>query len=299
MEIKVRSKFMNGFQSCLEEAKKLLFELLQESPTFIIRLLWMLTYDPQQQNYHKPDYQQWLERITSLASFENLELFKNEVMHHLSQIQKDFFNLNIKPQSEETYAYLQRKIGKAGAYIVYNRCLEFSYYDENSINRCLRLLSKTRYEDSMIRGFKSLGFNSEEASFLIPYASEVHNLLYDLSSEKLEPQGNMPEISFFFSSQEDGGETANLSAKEISKVDFPVSSQETANEEASEVAVEDSTTAVTNSLSPVAVLNHMGLISNFFKILDELHSAGINFEELIQKREAISNLLAATKLLEG
>ena len=298
MEIKVRSKFMKEFQSCLEEAKKLLFELLEQSPTFIVRLLWMLTYDPQLKNYHKPDYNNWLVRITSLASSEKLDLFKNEVMHHLSQIQKDFFNLNIKPQSEETYAYLQRKIGKAGAYIVYTRCLEFSYYDKDSVQLCLRKLLKP-YEDSKIKGFKALGFNYEESFFLIPYAASVHNLLYDLTSEKLEVKGNMPEIPFFFSSHEDGGETANLSAKEISKVDFPVSSQETANEEALKVAVEEPTTAVTNSLSPVTILTNKDLVSNFYKISDELHSAGINFEELIQKREAISNLLAATKLFEG
>ena len=298
MEIKVRSKFMKEFQSCLEEAKKLLFELLEQSPTFIVRLIWMLTYDPMLENYHKPDYQKWLERITSLVSSEKLDLFKNEVMYHLSRLQKDFFNLNIKPQSERTYAYLQTQVGKAGAYIIFTRCLEFSYHDENSINRCLRLLSK-HYEDSILKGVKSLGFNSEESYFLIPYASEIHNLLYDLTSEKLEVKGNMPEIPFFFSSHEDGGETANLSVEESNQVDISVSTQETSNEEALKVAVEEPTTAVTNSLSPVAILSNTDLISSFFKILDELHSAGINFEELIQKREAISNLLAATKLFEG
>lgn len=298
MEIKVRSKFVKGFQDCLEEAKRILCELLEQSPTFIVRLIWMLTYDPMLENYHKPDYQKWLERITSLVSSEKLDLFKNEVMYHLSRLQKDFFNLNIKPQSERTYAYLQAQVGKAGAYIIFTRCLEFSYHDENSINRCLRLLSK-HYEDSILKGVKSLGFNSEESYFLIPYASEIHNLLYDLTSEKLEVKGNMPEIPFFFSSHEDGGETANLSVEESSQVDISVSTQETSNEEALKVAVEEPTTAVTNSLSPVAILSNTDLISSFFKILDELHSAGINFEELIQKREAISNLLAATKLFEG
>ena len=96
MEIKVRSKFVKGFQDCLEEAKRILCELLEQSPTFIVRLIWMLTYDPMLENYHKPDYQKWLERITSLVSSEKLDIFKNEVMYHLSRLQKDFFNLNIR-----------------------------------------------------------------------------------------------------------------------------------------------------------------------------------------------------------
>ena len=297
METKVRSKFVKGFQDCLEEVKRILFELLEQSPTFIVRLIWMLTYDPQLQNYHKPNYQEWLERITSLVSYEKLDLFKNEVMHHLFQLEKDFFTLNIKPQSEETYRYLQAQIGKAGAYIIFTRCLEFSYYDENSINRCLRLLSKTRYEDSKIKGFKALGFNYEESFFLIPYASEVHNLLYDLTSGKLESKGNiMPEIPFFFSSQENGGETA---AKENSQVDIPVSTQENSAEEASEVAVEEAKATESYSLSPVTILSNTDLISNFYKILDELQISGISFEELLQRREAVSALLTATKLFEG
>lgn len=290
--IKFRTKFDKRLQSCSEDLKH---KIEQATNTFAkgmsneqcFDLLWLMTYDP----------------AKALNSFglepgsipDHLVLpWRDELRYQHSLVQKDFFQPVIT--SENCKAAYQKLLNVSDmiiATVVYNKCLGLTQYAEESyIERSLYLLGSFQ-EVNYFGGLRTLHFDKSEAAMLKPYAAQIHDLLEAIWNDTL--------------------------LRKTSEVNTPLAiplknwlknnSSDTAKQE-TDIMVEASTVNTTpslstpnkhsteNSLTVMDIMANESLFEKFLGVCQELEKAGYSAKMVVDKLEAVSSILEASKMLK-
>lgn len=179
-QINFRTKFKKLFASHLSLLEQLFHSLLYEDPTFIVDLLWKMTYDPNNIIYNK-------KYISIMASFpvddsKQMLLIRNELRYQYSIVSPNFLDVPENDSIKNSISELSKVCDEIVAFIVYSHCKKFSSYTQEEIERCLYLL-KNPNENYSFGGIRTLRFGPTEADYLKPYASIIGNILEAIYKE--------------------------------------------------------------------------------------------------------------------
>lgn len=187
------------------------------NPSSAILHLWHLT------SGYKAD--STFERLgLSKETVGDVTLFRNELRYQYELRHPVFLDVDIPDCCRAAFDALKNKADGIVALIVYQHCLVHVNLDNNEIERTLHLLGSNKAEFNFggIRNLSS-DIQHEEATYLMRFYTQIHDLLKALYEDKLEREassknrplaklgsllGEGPDLPFFFGSS-DGNEAAS------------------------------------------------------------------------------------------
>lgn len=256
IQINFRTKFKNSFALHLDLLARIFQSLLTEDATFIVNLLWKMTYDAKNIIYDK--------NYTSLmASFpvdtvQQMLLIRNELRYQYSIVSPSFLDVPENGSIKNSISELSKICDEIVAFIVYKHCKEFSSYTREEIERCIYLL-KDPNENYFFGGIRTLSFSPTEADYLKPYASIIGNILKSIYNEFQEEQASKN--------------------KEISLQEGVISMDNN-----------------NCKLTARSILDYKSDIENFLSAVEKLEKLGFDAQTIISKRTDINELFKASEL---
>jgi len=172
--IKFRSKFEKLIKNdAYEMATEIFKKFLKQNFTDALELLWQMTYDWSSLSMSEVNI------FNDTISDELITSFRNELRHQYSKIHPDFLEPDVPATCEEAFKTLKQHSDIIIANVVYAHCLlHLDYYEDT--DRILFLLNHAE-EKNYYGGIRSLHFSCEEASYLKPYHSLIHDLFKAMS----------------------------------------------------------------------------------------------------------------------
>ncbi len=255
-QINFRTKFKKLFSLHLSLLETIFHSLLHEDPTFIVNLLWKMTYDPKNIIYDE-------KYISIMASFpvddsKQMLSIRNELRYQYSIVSPNFLDVPENESIKNSISELSNICDEIVAFIVYKHCKEFSSYTREEIERCLYLL-KNPNENYFFGGIRTLKFGLTEADYLKPYASIIGNILESIYNESQD------------------GKTFN---------DKEIYCQEGV------ISVNDNNCKLTAK----SILEYKSDIESFLSAAEKIEKLGFDVQLILSKRTDIDKLLKASEL---
>lgn len=205
---------------------------------------------------------------------------------NLSETEAQIFANELRYQYELAHPYethngkvllkIAKKTNNVVAHEIRGKIVEYSYYDITNIRRAGYLL-RSDLEKSYFGGLRELGFSKLEAEKLKPFHCLISELFDEIMTEKY------PEYT-----QEEEKEPAKTYKAEVSsKANASVSVIE---------KVPEVKQATDNSLTAEVIISNKQIIEEYYRITEELDKVGIATSELENRKKAVKELIAVSKL---
>ena len=271
-KIKFRSKFTKVIQHSdtdEEVLRKAFEEFLKYGDTFALDLLWRLTFEN-----HSPGL--WLIGLDPQSiSDEVHEVLRNELRYQYTQKNTDFLSYDKIPyELAETFSALSNHSDTIVAHAVYHKCLDcvrdnVAKKDFLQLRRIAHLLSSYK-ENNFFGGFRSLGFQHDEAFYLKPYREQISKLF-------------------------------DLMVHDHIKDLLPEKEQVVEEIDVAEIIIDTSTTAFIQ-ITPESVLANKDDFSSFavdgdLNALIQIGKLGFDLNAVSLKKDAIANLILGANAL--
>jgi len=296
-----RNKFAKLIQcdyehQVFEEAFEKFFAL---KPEEALDMLWKLTYAPAINI---------LEKIGLYAGISD-EMFialRNELRHQYKEVHPDFLNVDVPEECQNAFTALKNQTDDIVATIVFNHCSMHQYASEEYMIPHLSRLQNSK-ENVHCGGIKGLDFNWNETSYLKQYHGLIHDLLkatYEHYQKqcgmntsnspfavlgKLMENGNTDDLPFYMEKNVDV-------APQPDAVQPETVQPETVQSETVQPAQNSGPSF--KSLTAEEIMAHKDAFASFVKdadlnILVQIGQLGFDLNEVMAKKDAISNLLKA------
>lgn len=279
-------------------------------PDTVINLLWYLTYSED----------------SAVITFNSLGLdfecipaiqLRNELRHQYNMIHPGFLTIELTSQEvREAYETLKTKTDLIVSNVVYHHCCSKMFLAEDEIARIIYLLSSND-EKNFFGGIRSLGFTKTESIYLKPFYEEIGNLFKALCDANQQDSTNLPfkdvqqliTVTSTESFEEDQAKVSMENQAETSvkdQVKVSVKDAELPVDNSHEDAEQDSVTPLSTTsfrqLTAVAILANADTFTSFskgndFNSLTSLVAAGFDLNQVMSKKEEISNFLDAVAAL--
>lgn len=271
-------------------------------PDTVSNLLWYLTYSEN----------------SAVITFNTLGLdfecipaiqLRNELRHQYNIIHPGFLTIELTSQEvREAYETLKAKTDLIVSNVVYHHCCSKKFLTEYEITRIIYLLSSDD-DKNFFGGIRSLGFTKDESLYLKPFHEEIGNLFKALYDANQQNSKNLPfkDVQQFVTttsteaSVENQAETSVKGQVEVSakNSELPI---ESSHEEAEQDSVTPLSTTSFRQLTAVAILANADTFTSFakgndFNSLTSLVTAGFDLNQVMSKKEKISNFLDAVAAL--
>ena len=229
---------------------------------------------------------------------------RNELRHQYNIIHPGFLTIDTSSQEvQEAYETLKTKTDLIVSNVVYHHCCSKIFLTEYEITRIIYLLSSDD-EKNFFGGIRSLGFTKAESLYLKPFHEEIAYLFKALYDANQQNSTNLP----FKDVAELIVETSVEKAVEVSvenqdektiedQTESSVAGTELTVENSHEESEQNSTTTF-KSLTAEEILANTDTFTSFaknnnFDSLTLLLTAGFDLNQVMSKKEKISNFLDA------
>lgn len=312
-KIKLRSKFKNLLtdtdHSNISNILGTFEKFCQKEPDTVLSMLWHLTY-----NEH---YAFAIFNIFKL-DFECIPAIKlrDEMRYQYNTIHPGFLTVKAKSQEiQKAYETLKNKSDLIVSTVVYRHCCSKIFLTESEISRIIYLLSSND-DKNFFGGIRSLGFTKAESIYLKPFHKEIGNLFKALCDANQQDSKNLPfkdvqqlvtaaPTEAFVEDQSENSVTDHAEASMENKAEASVKDDKLPVESSHEEVKQDIVTPISSSFKPLTAEEIMANTDTFtsfaknnnFDSLTLLLTAGFDLNQVMSKKEEISNFLDAVTAL--
>lgn len=237
-----------------------------------------------------------------IIPLEKISTFRNELRSQYEQLHPNFLNVDAPSECQEAFASLKNHTDAIVANVVYEHCQSSVYVGDDMINRLLFLL-KSDKENNYYGGIRSLFFSYEEADYLKPFHSEIHDMLNALHEHYKNQCGsaskNLPFEGLATIIEEAGMDLPFDFGEEPTQTADDVIQEFMASTEA-EVPEEEPVDAGSEfkELSSKAILENENVFASFIKdddlnVLFQIGKLGFDLNDVMAKKDKIATLLKA------
>lgn len=280
------------------------------------KILWRLTYNDEFLEKNLRTLGLTLELVPS----DKVLTLRDELRYQYELLYPEFLAVEVPDECLEAFTAFKNRTDAIVANVVYRNCLYASYFDALSMRQILDLLESNK-ENRYFRGLRDIGFSYKVAQYLKPYHMQIHDLLkslYDHNNQNVNSFKNTPfdelddrikdagiELPYTFGEEtqvEVESETETLvEATANTAVHATVEAPVEAHNEAQAEQPAEANSGF-KPLTPEEILEHKDVFTSFVEssdmnILLQIGKLGFDLNKIIDKKEAISKFLEATKAL--
>lgn len=268
-------------------------KFLDLKPEEALDMLWKLTYAPAINILEKIG-------LYACISDEMFVALRNELRHQYKEIvHPDFLKVDVPENCKNAFDVLSNKSDIITAAVVYERCQYRMYADEYAMNRLLFLL-KSDKENHNFGGIRSLEFNADESTYLKQFHEQIHDLLMAMYNNVQQQNRSFQNNAFEGLDKllEDAGMDLPFRMDDI-VTEVP---QAPIEQPEAEQSAQSHNSVVYKSLTAEEIIAHKAVFASFMKdadlnILVNIGQLGFDLNEVMAKKDAISNLLKAAEAL--
>lgn len=301
-QIVFRNKFEKLIQcdcehQVFEEAFEKFFAL---KPEEALDMLWKLTCAPAITILEKIG-------LYDGISDEMFVALRNELRHQYKEmINPEFLKIDVPENCQEAFDALKNKSDSIVAAVVYEHCLSRLYVDEYTMNRRLFLL-KSDKENNNFGGIRTLGFNTDESAYLKQFHEQIHDLLIAMYDNYQKQCGTASQNNAFAGLdkilEESGIDLPFDMGDNVGKVTQPAIEQPEIDQPETKQPAQSQDNPAFKSLNAEEIMVHKDAFASFAKdydlnILVQIGQLGFDLNEVMAKKDTISNLLKAIESLE-
>ena len=268
------------------------------NPEEALDMLWKLTYAPAINI---------LEKIGLYAGISD-EMFialRNELRHQYKEVHPDFLKMSIPEDCQEAFDVLKNKSDIITAAVVYAHCQSCLYLE--NMDRILFLLNSDK-ENNYFGGIRSLFFNADESAYLKQFHEQIYDLLMALHNNVEQHNNSCKNMPF------EGLDKLLENADKVLPFYVDVSAQKDVDETLRPVMGDEpliepevkqpvATGSAYKSLTAEEIMANKDAFASLVKdadlnILVQIGQLGFDLNKVMDKKEAISNLLKAIESME-